>query len=312
MSHRHSREAILESGQSCRGPAHPGRACRSCRSGAGAPILHDHPAGSRPFDDPDECRRTLVVSSSREDRTDERVGRWRSWLVCRQRSRTTRTGSRCSRTASPSWSTTATGSLVQAGAGNGSRFPDEEYAAAGADRCRDGRRGVRRCRPDREGEGADPGGVPPLPRGPAAVHLPAPGRRPAADRVPDREEDRLDRVRDGADRGRQAAAADPDERGRRPDGGAGRRPRPGEPGRRRRHPARRRARHPGGEGHHHRRRGLRHRGRQDRARHAGHRPGLRHQPEPAGLPVRRLRRPAGPGHPEPDPAWPRTSPSPTW
>ena len=46
----------------------------------------------------------------------------------------------------------------------------------------------------------------------------------------------------------------------------------------RRHPARRRARHPGRQGHHHRRRRLRHRGGQDRPRHAGHRPGARHQP----------------------------------
>ena len=113
-------------------------------------------------------------------------------------------------------------------------FTDEEYAAAGATIVADRRRGVRRRRPDRQGQGADPGGVPPLPGGPAAVHLPAPRGRPGADRVPAGAPDRLDRVRDGADPRPQAAAADPDERGRRPDGGAGRRPRPGEPGRRRR------------------------------------------------------------------------------
>ena len=76
----------------------------------------------------------------------------------------------------------------------------------------------------------------------------------------------------------------------------------GVPRRRRRHPARRRPRHPGGQGHHHRRRRLRHRGGQDRHRHAGHRPGPRHQPGPAGLSVRRVRRPAGPGHPQPRPS----------
>ena len=53
--------------------------------------------------------------------------------------------------------------VVQAGAGAGSRFADEEYAAAGAKIVADRRRGVRRRRPDRQGQGADPGGVPPLP-----------------------------------------------------------------------------------------------------------------------------------------------------
>ena len=98
----------------------------------------------------------------------------------------------------------------------------------------DRRRGVRRGRPDRQGQGADPGRVPPLPARPAAVHLPAPGGRPRADRVPAGAADRLDRLRDRADRRPQAAAAHPDERGGRPDGRAGRRARPGEPGRRRR------------------------------------------------------------------------------
>ena len=54
--------------------------------------------------------------------------------------------------------------VVQAGAGVGSRFSDDEYAAAGAKVVADGRRGLRRGRPDRQGQGAGPGGVPPLPR----------------------------------------------------------------------------------------------------------------------------------------------------
>ena len=124
--------------------------------------------------------------------------------------------------------------VVQAGAGKGSRFADAEFAAAGAKIVATADEVFAARGPDREGQGADPGGVPPLPRGPAAVHLPASGRRPRADRVPGRPTHRLDRLRDGADRRRQAAAAHADERGRRADGGAGGRAPPGEPGRRER------------------------------------------------------------------------------
>ena len=53
--------------------------------------------------------------------------------------------------------------IVQAGAGTGSRFTDAEFAAAGAKIVANRRRGLRRRGPDREGQGADPGGVPPLP-----------------------------------------------------------------------------------------------------------------------------------------------------
>ena len=122
--------------------------------------------------------------------------------------------------------------VVQAGAGVGSRFADAEFAAAGAKIVPTA---------DEVFAAADlivkvkepiPAGVPPVPAGPAAVHLPAPGRRPRPDRVPARPAHRLHRLRDRADPGPQAAAAHPDERGRRPDGRAGRRPPPGEPGRR--------------------------------------------------------------------------------
>ena len=74
--------------------------------------------------------------------------------------------------------------LVETGAGNGSRFPDAEYAAAGASDRAHGGRGFRRRGPDRQGQGADPGGVSPVPFRPAAVHLSAPRRGSAADRVP--------------------------------------------------------------------------------------------------------------------------------
>ena len=53
---------------------------------------------------------------------------------------------------------------------------------------------------------------------------------------------------------------------------------------------------------------VRHRGGEDRVGDAGHRPGPRHEPEPAGLPVRHLRRPAGPGDAQPGPDRPPTSP----
>ena len=52
--------------------------------------------------------------------------------MCRRKSRTTRTGCRCSPTASPSWCTTATRSSSRPAPAPGSRFPDDEYAAAGA------------------------------------------------------------------------------------------------------------------------------------------------------------------------------------
>ena len=233
-------------------------------------------------------------------------------LACPRRSRTTRTGSPCSPTASPSSSTTATRSWCRPGPAPDPGSPtrsspppaptivptaDEVFAAADLI--------VKVKEPI-------PAEYHRFRAGPAAVHLPAPGRRPGADRVPAREEDRLHRLRDGADPGPQAAAAHPDERGRRPVGRAGRRAPPGEPGRRCRHPARRRARHPGGEGHHHRRRGLRHRGREDRPRHAGHRPGLRHQPA-AGWPTCPTSSRAGSiWSPRTGPGWPPTSPTPTW
>ena len=54
--------------------------------------------------------------------------------------------------------------LVQAGAGDGSRFADDGVRRRRRQDRRHRRRGVRRRRPDRQGQGADPGGVPPLPR----------------------------------------------------------------------------------------------------------------------------------------------------
>ena len=191
--------------------------------------------------------------------------------------------------------------LVQAGAGAGSRFPDDEYAAAGATVVPTA---------DEVFAAADliVKVKEPIP---AEYHRFRPGQQLftylhlAADRgltefllerridsiayetvqTPDRKLPLLTPMSEVAGRMAVQAAAHHLES---PAGGAG-------------HPARRRARHPGGEGHHHRRRGVRHRGREDRPRHAGHRPGPRHQPEPAGLPVRHLRRPAGPGDAQPGP-----------
>jgi alanine dehydrogenase len=58
---------------------------------------------------------------------------------------------------------------------------------------------------------------------------------------------------------------------------------------------------PGRAGAHHRRRRVGHRGREDRPRHARHGARARHQPQPVGVPVRHLRWPAGPRGPEPGP-----------
>src|SRR5215204_3350336 len=108
--------------------------------------------------------------------------------------------------------------VVQAGAGSGSGFSDDEYVAAGA-------RVVSTA--DEVFAAADlivkvkepiaeeydrfrPGA--------AAVHLSPPGGRPPAHRVPPRTAHRLDRVRDGADPGWAAAAAHADERGCGPHG----------------------------------------------------------------------------------------------
>ena len=169
--------------------------------------------------------------------------------------------------------------LVQAGAGVGSRFPDEEFAAAGA--------GVVGTA-DEVFAAADlivkvkepiPAEYHRFRAGPAAVHLPAPGRRPAAHRVPaaDRRIDSIAyetvQTADGklplltpmsevAGRMAVQAAAHHLES---PAGGAG----PaagGVPGT----PAAKVTIIGGGV--------VRHRGRQDRPRDAGDRAGVRHQP----------------------------------
>ena len=184
----------------------------------------------------------------------------------------------------------------------GSRFPDDEYAAAGATIVPTA---------DEVFAAADlivkvkepiPAEYHRFRPGPAAVHLPAPGGRPPADRVParparstrsrtrpcrppDRRLPLLTPMSEVAGRMAVQAAAHHLES---PAGGAGILL-GGVPGT----PAAKVTIIGGGV--------VRHRGRQDRPRHAGHRPGLRHQPGPAGLPVRHLRRPAGPGHPEPGP-----------
>ena len=201
--------------------------------------------------------------------------------------------------------------VVQAGAGVGSRFPDDEYAAAGA-----------KIVPTADDVFAAADLIVKVKEPvPAEYHRFRPGQQLftylhlAADRglTEFLLERRIDSIAYETVQtpDRKLPLLTPDERGRRPDVRAGRRPPPGEPGRRRGDPARRRARHPGGEGPHHRRRGVRHRGREDRPRHAGHRPGPRHQPRPPGLPLRHLRRTARPGRRPTGPGPPPTSPRPT-
>ena len=180
--------------------------------------------------------------------------------------------------------------VVQASAGVGSAIADE--------RVRGGRRGdparrrrrVRRRRPDREGEGASGVRVRAVPRGPAALHLPASGGRRASHAVPRRAARPLGGVRDRDAPRRPAAAARPDVRDRRPDGPAGgrrgARARPRGP---RGADGRRLGGRPGERRGAGRRDGRRERG-PDRRRHGGRRdrrgpqrrPAPRHRPDLAG------------------------------
>ena len=74
-----------------------------------------------------------------------------------------------------------------------------------------------------QGQGAGRRGVPPDARGPDALHLPAPGRRQAADRGAAQAQGHRDRLRDRAAALGRAAAALPDVGGRRLPGAPGRR-----------------------------------------------------------------------------------------
>ena len=113
--------------------------------------------------------------------------------------------------------------VVQAGAGEGSAITDADYEAQGARDPPRRRRGLRRGRADRQGQGA------PARRGraaraaPHALHLPAPRAGPRAHAGPDRVGRDLHRLRDRRGRARPAAAARADERGRGQDRHAGRR-----------------------------------------------------------------------------------------
>ena len=103
-------------------------------------------------------------------------------------------------------------------------------------------------------------------RGPDAVHLSASGRLQAVHRRTAGFGHHIDRLRNRADRRRRAAAAGPDERGRRPALGAGRRVPPDAQPRRPRCPDGRRARRGP-------RRGRRHRRRRGRLQRRPHRQG---------------------------------------
>ena len=101
--------------------------------------------------------------------------------------------------------------VVQASAGSGSGFPDAEYVAAGARVVGTAAEVFGAADLIVKVKSAHPGRVRPVPVWPPAVHLPAPGRRPAAHRVSPQPAHRRDRLRDGADHGRAAAAAYADE-----------------------------------------------------------------------------------------------------
>ena len=118
-------------------------------------------------------------------------------------------------------------------------------------------------------------------RGPDPVHLPAPGRGPAAHRGAGRAQGHRDRLRDGAAALGVAAAALPDVRGRRLPRTAGRRARADEgPGRPRR-AARRRRRCRQRQGRGHRRRRGRPERREHRDGHGRRRHPARHRPRQA-------------------------------
>ena len=85
------------------------------------------------------------------------------------------------------------------------------------------RRRVGRGRDGAQGQGAGRRGVPPDARGAGALHLPAPGRRPAADRGAGQAQGHRHRLRDRAAAVRLAAAALPDVGGGRLPRAAGRR-----------------------------------------------------------------------------------------
>ena len=105
--------------------------------------------------------------------------------------------------------------LVQAGAGDGSAISDADFKAAGAqivdsaDQVWADADLLLKVKEPIEPEYA------PDAQGPDAVHLPAPGRLAAVHRRAADVGHHVDRLRDRADRRRRAAAARPDERGRR-------------------------------------------------------------------------------------------------
>ena len=166
---------------------------------------------------------------------------------------------------------------------------------------RPGGRRLGRRRDGAQGQGAGRRGVPPDAGGAAALHLPPPGSRPAADRGADQAQGHRHRLRDRAAALGRAAAALPDVRGgrlsRAPGGRAladeGRGRSRGADGRRRRGRQRQ-----GGD---HRCRRLRPERRQHRARHGRRRDPARHRPRQAADVVLALQQPgARPGFLEAD------------
>ena len=182
--------------------------------------------------------------------------------------------------------------IVETKAGIGIDFADQDYVEVGATHRRRRRRGVRRGRHDREGEGAAGAGDRAARAAPPALHL-SPPRRP----IPTQAEGLMT---SGATciayetvtaQRRLAAAAEADERGGGPDVDPGRRPLSREGAGRPRRAARRRARRGAGAGRDPRRRRRRRQRGADGGRHARRRHHLRHLQRAAGRARHVLRQP---------------------
>ena len=131
--------------------------------------------------------------------------------------------------------------LVETGGAAGHRRSGRGLRARRREDRGERRRGLRRGRDDREGEGAAAEGVRDAAQGPDPVHLPPPRAGSEADRGAGQVGRDLHRLRDGHRRRTAAAAAHADERSRRPHVDPGRRVLPGEGERRPRRAAGRRA-----------------------------------------------------------------------
>ncbi len=183
---------------------------------------------------------------------------------------------------------------IQAGAGVGAGYTDEEYREAGATIVGSAAEAWSAELVLKVKEPIAAGVRLPA-RGPHALHLPPPRGRPAAHARHPRLGRHRHRVRDGAAGRSVAAAPDSDERGRRPARAAGRRRIAARVDGRPRRAPRRRPRHRPREGRRDRRRRRRRAGRRHRARPRRRRDRVRHLPAEAA----RARCPLRPPHQDP-------------